>query len=241
VTRVERSERVTAAQAVVRAVTPPKTLTLAHRGDWTGAPENSLAAFQAAAQRPDLDGVEFDVRAACDGTPVVIHDVDLQRVQGIGRAVGEMTVEELGAAGVPTLEAVLEVLPDRMFLDVELKEDLGAAVVRTIARHRGDPPHNVVISSFRPEILRTVRDAAPAWSCWLIHKGFDAGIVRAAVALGCHGLAIEWPALDRAGVKAVRQAGLQLATWTVEDRSTLRAIRTLGLDAICIDPLPGAP
>jgi glycerophosphoryl diester phosphodiesterase len=219
----------------------PKTLTLAHRGDWTGVPENSLAAFRAAARRPDLDGVEFDVRAARGGTPVVIHDADLGRVQGVRRAVGDLTVEELGAAGVPTLQAVLEVLPDRMFLDVELKEDVGVAVVPLVARLRGDPPRNVVISSFRPEILRTVRDAAPTWPCWLIHRGFDAEVLRTAVALGCRGLAIEWPALDPAGVDAVRRAGLQLATWTVEDRSTLHSIGRLGVDAICIDPFAQVP
>ena len=68
-----------------------RPLILAHRGDWTRAAENSLDAFSAAAARPGVDGVEFDVRAARDGTPVVIHDVNLLRVQGVAGRVSRLT------------------------------------------------------------------------------------------------------------------------------------------------------
>ena len=57
-------------------------LRLAHRGDWRRAPENTIAAFLAALDVPGCDGLEFDVRAAADGVPVVIHDDTLARVQG---------------------------------------------------------------------------------------------------------------------------------------------------------------
>jgi glycerophosphoryl diester phosphodiesterase len=54
-----------------------KTLRLAHRGDWRRAPENTLEAFRAALAIPACDGLEFDVRAAADGVPVVCHDETL--------------------------------------------------------------------------------------------------------------------------------------------------------------------
>jgi glycerophosphoryl diester phosphodiesterase len=217
-----------------------RPLILAHRGDWTNAPENSLPAFVAAAGRPDIDGVEFDVRAARDGTPVVIHDADLLRVHGVDEAVGSMSAADLRSLGVPDLAMVLGALPEPFFLDVELKEDVGAEVVPLLAGTRGDPPRHAVISSFRVEVLARVRGLAPRWPLWLISKRFDKAVLRSAEELGCRGIAIEWPALNRDAVSLVRTAGLELATWTVEDRATLRAIVGLGVDAICIDPMPAS-
>lgn len=212
------------------------SLILAHRGDWTDAPENSLAAFAAAAARPGIDGAEFDVRLARDGTPVVSHDGDLQRVQGIGRRVRELTAPELTALGVPTLASVLEVLPEPSFLDVELKEDVASEVVPLLARVRGDPPRHVVISSFRPGAIASVRRVAPAWPTWLIHLELDERVVATARSLGCVGIAAEWPALEAASIRLVRASGLQLAVWTVEDPETFERVRGLDVDVICVDP-----
>jgi glycerophosphoryl diester phosphodiesterase len=217
-----------------------RPLILAHRGDWTNAPENSLPAFAAATERPDIDGVEFDVRAAHDGTPVVVHDADLLRVQGVDETVGSMSAADLRSLGIADLATVLGALPDPFFLDVELKEDVGADVVPLLARMRGDPPRHAVVSSFSLEILARVRALVPHWPMWLISTRFDETVLQSAEALGCRGLAIEWPALDRDAVSLVRTAGLELATWTVEDRATLRQIVRLGVDAICIDPMPAS-
>lgn len=217
---------------------PP--LLLAHRGDWSEAPENSVGAFVAAAGRQGVDGVEFDVRAAADGAPVVIHDEDLVRVQGSARQVHELTPLELRALSVPDLETVLEALPEPLFLDVELKEDVGAQVVPLLALARGDPPRRTVLSSFLPEIIIAVLKAAPEWPCWLISERLDEQVIAVAQEVGCHGIAAEWPALDQRTVRLVRDAGLQLATWTVSDPLTLERIVRLGVDAVCVDP-PALP
>ncbi|BDR53791.1 hypothetical protein KIM372_16980 [Bombiscardovia nodaiensis] len=57
------------------------------------APENSLAAFAAAAQIGY--GIELDVHLTRDGQVVVVHDDDLQRVAGDPRKVSDLTYEEL--------------------------------------------------------------------------------------------------------------------------------------------------
>ena len=213
---------------------------LAHRGDWSVAAENSLGAFAAAAVRPGVDGVEFDVRAAQDGTPVVVHDEDLLRVQGVAGLVGGMSVAELAAHGVPDFASVLEALPEPCFLDVELKEDVGAKAIGILARARGDRPRHTVISSFMPEAIATVRASAPAWPCWLISERLDEDVVRTATAIGCRGLAVEWPALRPETIVLAHDAGLELATWTPDDPATVRRLMSMGLVAICVDP-PALP
>lgn len=57
------------------------------------APENSLAAFAAAAEAGF--GIELDVQLTRDGKVVVIHDDDLLRVAGDPRRVEELTYDEL--------------------------------------------------------------------------------------------------------------------------------------------------
>ncbi len=74
-------------------------LIIAHRGDSSRAPENTLAAFQVAIDA-GADGVEFDVRLSKDGVPVVIHDADLRRTAGQSVKVSELTAEELGDVDV---------------------------------------------------------------------------------------------------------------------------------------------
>jgi glycerophosphoryl diester phosphodiesterase len=218
----------------------PRPLLLAHRGDWTNAAENSLEAFSAAERRPGVDGVELDVWAAGDGTPVVIHDPDLRRVQGIDGEVAQLTAPELAALGVPDLAAVLGVLRASSFVDVELKEDVASRVVELLARVRGDPPRSIVISSFLPGAIAAVRTLAPGWPTWLLHERLDGRVVETALALGCRGVAIEWPALTQPMVAVVREAGLQLMAWTVSDRSALRGVMRFSPDAICLDP-PSLP
>ncbi|HEX7313826.1 MAG TPA: glycerophosphodiester phosphodiesterase family protein [Pyrinomonadaceae bacterium] len=53
-------------------------LIIGHRGSSAYAPENTHAAF-AQAFDDGADGIEFDVRLARDGVPVVIHDATLDR------------------------------------------------------------------------------------------------------------------------------------------------------------------
>lgn len=56
-----------------------KPLIIAHRGASALAPENTLSAFRKAME-DGAEGIEFDVRLAGDGVPVVFHDERLDRV-----------------------------------------------------------------------------------------------------------------------------------------------------------------
>jgi glycerophosphoryl diester phosphodiesterase len=208
---------------------------LAHRGDWRRAPENSLAAFRAALAVPACDGLEFDVRVAADGVPVVCHDATLARVQGRPERVDELRSDVLGDLGVPTLADVLLLAGRRAFLDVELKDDPGPAAVEVLAAGRGPELHNAVVSSFDRRALAGVAHRAPAWPRWLNASVLDAGIVADALALGCRGVSIDWRALDAAALELARAAGLEVAAWTVRRRTTFDRLSRLGVVAICAE------
>ena len=74
-------------------------LIVAHRGASAYAPENTLAAFQMAIDA-GCDGLEFDVRLAADGVPVVIHDSSLKRTGDIDQKVSRLTSQELAKIDV---------------------------------------------------------------------------------------------------------------------------------------------
>jgi len=74
-------------------------LVIGHRGASALAPENTLAAF-ARAFADGADGIEFDVRLARDGVPVVIHDANLRRTGGRKGRVANLTSARLGEIDV---------------------------------------------------------------------------------------------------------------------------------------------
>jgi glycerophosphoryl diester phosphodiesterase len=211
------------------------TLRLAHRGDWRRAPENTLAAFLAALAVPGCDGLEFDVRAAADGVPVVIHDETLTRVQGVDARVDELTADQLERHDVPTLEAVLAAIPRRAFLDVELKGNPGRGAVDVLTAGRGAGLERAVVSSFEVDTLQRVGRLAPQWPRWLNAMDLSDATIGKATDLGCRGISVDWRVIDAESFPRVRAAGLDIAAWTVRTRPTYRRLERLGVNAICAE------
>jgi glycerophosphoryl diester phosphodiesterase len=211
------------------------TLRLAHRGDWRRAPENTLPALLAALEVPGCDGLEFDVRAARDGTPVVIHDETLRRVQGVDARVRDRDPDQLAEHGVPTLEEVLAAVPRRAFLDVELKGDPGRRAVDVLTAGRGPGLERAVVSSFEPATLERVGRLAPAWPRWLNAMDLSPATLGIALGLECRGVSVEWRAIDARSMAHAREAGLDVAAWTVRRRPTFRRLERLGVVAICTE------
>lgn len=212
-----------------------RAMRLAHRGDWRAGAENTLPAFQAALALPACDGLEFDVRLAADGVPVICHDDTLQRVHGRPEAVAALQSGELSDIGVPSLADVLAAVGRHPFLDVEIKVDGGLAVVEVLAAGRGPELHRAVVSSFDPRALVSIAHRAPGWPRWLNTVTLDRAVLRVALELGCRGVAVDWRALGPASVGLARRAGLEVAAWTVRRRSMFDRLAGLGVIAVCVE------
>ena len=210
-------------------------LRLAHRGDWRRAPENTIPAFLTALDVPGCDGLEFDVRAAAGGVPVVIHDETLDRVQGVAGRVANMTPDELERHGVPTLEDVLHAVPRRAFLDVELKGDPGRGAVDVLTAGRGPGLERAVVSSFEPATLERVGRLAPSWPRWLNAVDLSDDTIALAERIECRGISAEWRSIDERSVARARAVGLDVAGWTVRRRPTYARLDRLGVVAICAE------
>jgi glycerophosphoryl diester phosphodiesterase len=212
---------------------------LAHRGDTAGAPENTLAAFHAAVAS-GADGVELDVRRTADGALVVHHDA---AVAGLG-PLSSLRVRELPEA-IPLLDAAMEVL-EPILVNVEVKNDpdepghdptgsLSHDVV-ALLEERGDLDR-VVLSSFDLPTLDAARQAsATVATGWLLGMAADpAGAIETAVARGHSALHPFVLTVDAAVVDEAHDAGLEVATWTVNARHDLERMAALGVDTVITD------
>ena len=216
-------------------------LRLAHRGDWRVAPENSLAAMQAALRIPGCDGLEFDVRSSFDSVAVLLHDESLARIQRVPLSCSTLTAEQLAEHGIPTLLEVLEAIGCDPFLDVELKEPVqGAIDALELERGRVDDDgrpvlRNAALSSFDAPILAWLRAQRPDWERWLNAYDLSPDTIELATSLGCAAISAEWRGIDEAGVARAAAAGLRVATWTVRELEDYGRLEALGVAAICVE------
>ncbi len=206
----------------------------AHRGDTRSAPENTLAAFEAA-RVAGADGVELDVRRCADGVLVVHHDAV---VAGVGPIAA--TARRRLPASVPTLEEALEALAG-MTVNVEVKSDPGEPgfdPAEPTARATGEVlagRQGIVASSFSLAALEALGEAAPGLRRgWLTLAATEAALCEAAR----RGLAALHPfvaGVDEAAVAEARRLGLGLHVWTVNREDDLAAMGRLGVDAVITD------
>ncbi len=220
----------------------------AHRGASAVAPENTLAAFEAAITA-GADAIEFDVRLSADGAVVVFHDADFRRVAGDARAVIDTPLAvmrgiDVGSGFDPafadqriaTLDETLAFIDGRAQALVELKPDahnadaLLAAVLREI--ERGGHRDTVMLASLSPDLVRAAREAAPHVRLALFANAALPGTARRT---DFDMLGLNHLQLDLRSVADARRRGYTLQAWTVNDPARMARYMDLGVDDISTD------
>ena len=187
------------------------------------------------------DGLEFDLRSSLDGVPVLLHDEDLSRVQNVPVPCATLTATELAEHGIPTFQQVLDAVECDVFLDVELKERVGAAIdLLELERGRvgedGTPGlRSAVLSSFGTDVLDWLATERPTWPRWLNAYDLSDATLRTARDLGCRVVSVEWHAIDEPSLARASEAGLGVAAWTLRSADDYARLESLGLVAICAE------
>jgi glycerophosphoryl diester phosphodiesterase len=230
-----------------------RPLVIAHRGDSAHRPENTLASFSSALE-VGAEIVELDVHLTADGQVVVIHDPSVDRTtDGMG-LVADLSLAEIrglsagyasrfGAsyAGerVPLLAEALSLLEGRSRVLIELKyeavnqeaegvEALAIAVVRR-ARMASDV---AFISFDRPALLRC-RELCPEIARGpLFSQGGIDEMLKVAREIDSALIMPEKSMLSGELLARAREAGIEVATWVVDEPAELRALRHFDLYGI---------
>ncbi|MGC9320607.1 MAG: glycerophosphodiester phosphodiesterase [Armatimonadota bacterium] len=225
-------------------------LVCAHRGRSGIAPENTMAAFEAAVEL-GADFMELDVRMTADGELVCIHDGTVDRTTDGSGKVSGMTLEQVRAldagswkgeqfAGerIPLLREVLERIAPRLMVDIEIKERGIAERVMAIVRE-ADVLRRVTVVSFEPADLRAAMIAEPTLACGLITGGPDGDteedihrLMASALECGANFISCHHAHVTERLVRECHLAGLALMAWTMDEAEDIRRMMDLRVDAL---------
>ncbi len=229
----------------------PQLQLIAHRGFSAVAPENTLAALEAAVQA-GVEALEFDVQTAACGTPVVFHDVMLGRTtNGVGpvrrRPLAQLKALDAGSwfdpkyAGerIPTLSEALRSVAGRVqqvFQDVKgyrEMEDLDRMVKLT--REAG-MENATVFTASDWVIMNRLRQVAPEIRrAYLVEdpERFPNALDRAAVDEGSLlSLDVDLARRSPERLEEARGAGVEVMVWTVDDTDTAAWAAVSGIHRI---------
>lgn len=224
----------------------------AHRGCSGTYPENTIAAFKAAAQLP-IHGVEFDVHLTKDGELVVIHDESINRTSNGQGFVKDLTLKELKAYDygkwfspnfkgetIPTLREALYVYKDtHHHINIELKSDIfpyegmEQKVLEMLKAYRLED--RVVISSFNHEMVRSVKRLAPHMETAILFMEVMIAPYEYAKVVSADALHAFFPTALRKMGKEIIASGGQLRVFTVNEELYADMLQVAGVHAIFTD------
>jgi len=140
---------------------------ISHRGEHLHHPENTLAAFRAAADS-GADYIELDVRTTSDGKLILMHDRTLDRTtNGVGDVKNHTfnEIRSLDAGGkfsaatkVPTFDEALDLARNRINVYVDAKDVDPQQLVDPIVQH-GMQDHVIIYGN--PFFLYEVHKVLP--------------------------------------------------------------------------------
>jgi glycerophosphoryl diester phosphodiesterase len=252
---------------VNRRPTPPALvgapLLVAHRCGAGLAPENTLLAMRRSRDDWAADMIELDVRLSADGHVVVIHDPTVDRTTDGSGAVAAMTLEQLRAfdAGyrfttdggrtfpfrgqglqIPTLDDVLEALPDMRFT-VEVKAAAAQVPMFELVRRHGAQDrvvaagiHDAVRTRFSEWTGAVSASMEQARAFYLLHR-LHLGR-RIAPAVDAFQVPETWGRLRIVTPRFIQDAhalGIAVQVWTVNDSADMERLFQWGVDGIQSD------
>jgi glycerophosphoryl diester phosphodiesterase len=226
-------------------------LVFAHRGASDMAPENTLAAFEAAITA-DADGIELDVTRCATGEIVVIHDDTLERTtNGSGRVdktpwaalreldAGSWFAPTFAGQRVPLLTEVLDLVGHRLRINVELKGITShpTGMEQEVAEmiHARGLADEVILSSFNPSALWRARKVAPELRRGLLYATqLPIYLARAwsRLLLQPNALHPEFHIVNATYLHWAQQRGYHVNVWTVNEPQDMQVMIRLGVDAI---------
>ncbi|MGW4380492.1 glycerophosphodiester phosphodiesterase [Kitasatospora sp. NPDC004531] len=209
---------------------------VAHRGDPYQHRENTLPAVSAALAA-GADAVEVDVQLTRDGVPVLLHDRTLERLWNDPRPINRVTAEQLAEVAapglrIPTLAEALTVVAQtegrQLLIDLDDAQP-AAAAWRTVS----DLGLTDRVAFCGPVIaMLAVRELAPRAEISLTWNRLQLPKQRLLDELRPSYLNPPFGLVDERLVATVHDAGLALATWTVDLRRTMRRMLDLGVDSL---------
>jgi glycerophosphoryl diester phosphodiesterase len=231
---------------------------VAHRGIPTEAPENTIASFQRAVEL-GADAIELDVRLTADKIPVVYHYFYLQENTSASGAIFDFTLEQLRDVKVfcknnpaakygriSTLSEILEMFGGKIGFEIEIKgpEPEAPEIIGGVLNEFKNFWNSFEITSYEPALLLSVQKICPGLIVDLLFPRSESWMKldvvqyqaihhsRLAHARAVH---LHPTQLSETVVNALRNQGIEIHVWDVNDEQALMTVAKFGIPRICTD------
>lgn len=237
---------------------PP--LIIAHRGDSSNFPENSLAGMKSAVDLK-VDMLETDIRLTKDNELVIFHDESIDRVSnGKGKLI-ESTLDELKQFKLTdnlnssnnqehkilTLTELFESFPSvKINIDIKNQESIAVSKLVEIIKEEKNASERIIVSSFHDQQIINFRKKLPniktGASPLEIKKfiilmkfkllfSFKSNFYSFQVPMYHESTKIITPSF----IKQAQKKNIRTMVWTINDVDTMNYLIQLGVDGIFTD------
>ena len=221
-------------------------LVVGHRGAMGHVLENTIESVQKAIEL-NVDGIEIDVFKSKTGELVVYHDPFLSRLSNSNAFIEQISldsiknVELMGGYFIPTLNEIVDIIPEKIFLNIELKgQDTSFETNKIISNYLNTynfPASKFIISSFIWDELKKIRsinkDIPIAILVDSLHKIDDA--IKLAKQINAVALNPNKNFITKEIVNKIQSNNIKVYPYTINTLRNIRRVRSMGVDAIITD------
>ena len=221
-------------------------IVVGHRGAMGHALENTIESVKKAIQL-NVDGIEIDVFKSKTGELVVYHDPFLSRLSNSNAFIEQISLDSIkkvelkGGLSIPTLKEVIDIIPEKIFLNIELKGSNTAfktnKVIIEYLKELNLPPSKFIISSFRWDELKKFRDlnkdipiAILVDSLYKIDNAIELAQEIKAIALNPDNKFI-----TKKIVNKIQSNNIKVFPYTINTPKNIKRMKLMGVDAIITD------
>ena len=228
-------------------------LIIAHRGESYDAPENTLASINLAWER-DADAVEIDVQLTKDKKIVLIHDKTTLRTGGKYKRIASNNYDELSKIDVgkfknskwkderiPLLDKVIGTIPKNKNLFVEIKSDERIIKpLQNLIEQKNFNPAQIKFIGFNIVTMKLLKETFPdIGAYWIVEgKSYKSNGSLKETIIKCKsakldGLDVQAKKyLTKDVIHTVKNSGLKIYTWTVDDPQRAKQLYLVGINGI---------
>ena len=219
-------------------------VTIGHRGAMGHVTENTIPSIQKAIEL-GVDGIEIDVFKCKSGEIVLFHDKKLDRLTSIEGFIENIDIDSINKIKIedeykiPLLEEVLEIVPENIFLNIELKGKGTAKKVNEILLKKigknSSKMKNYIISSFdwdELNILRSINKNIPI--AILTSNNIDKAILEGHK-IKATSINPNYKLLNKKNIQQIKSKGFKVFPYTINNQSMIEKMKKLKVDGIITD------
>ncbi|SVA69054.1 uncharacterized protein METZ01_LOCUS121908 [marine metagenome] len=203
--------------------------------------ENTIPSIKKAIEL-GVDGIEIDVFKCKSGEIIVFHDKKLNRLTNSSAYIENLSfdsinkIKVMGEYRIPELIEVMNVLPNEIFLNIELKGEETAKKVNEIITEFINKTQSkldrFIISSFNWSELEKFRSFNSKIPIAILTDNNPLNAIPVAKKLNAFAINPSYKLLNKNVVNQIKKEGLKIFPYTVNSINDIDKMKNLGVDGI---------